>query len=361
MHKALKISFILTFAFVLGFQLKATEAEGTEKHEQAETFVVRDFIMEHVGDAYIWHITKWNDHEVVVPLPVIVYSSTGWHVFMASELMHGQTYQGLYIAEEGDYKGKVVEKNAAGEEVRPFDISITKNAFTLIFSGTLLILIIMLVVKSYKKNGFTVKNKFVLFMEMFIMMINDDVIKPCVGKDYRKYAPYLLTVFFFVFINNVMGLIPIFPFGANLTGNIAFTFTLAMITFIIVNISGTKEYWREIFWPDVPLLLKFPLPFFPILEVIGVFTKPFALMIRLLANMIAGHSIILGLISIIFITVSFGKATNISLTFVSMLLSIFISFVEVLVAFIQAYIFTLLSAVYIGLAKIEPHNKEMKH
>lgn len=154
-----------------------------------------------------------------------------------------------------------------------------------------------------------------------------------------------------------MGIIPIFPFGANLTGNIAFTLTLSIITFIIVNVSGTREYWKEIFWPDVPVAMKFPIPFFPVLELIGVFTKPFALMIRLLANMTAGHSIILGLISIIFVTVKMGTATNISLSAVSIFLSIFISFIELLVAFIQAYIFTLLSAVYIGLAKVESHHK----
>lgn len=336
----------------------AENPDNTKKVADEKAFNVRDFILEHVGDAYIWHITKWGEHDLYVPLPVIVMSkNTGWHVFMSSKLVDGAMYDNFYISEEGNYKGKIVEQCSDGVVVRPLDISITKNAFTLIFSGLLLIIIIMSVAAYYKKNGFWVKNKFVSFMEMFIMMINDDVIKPCVGKDYRKYAPYLLTLFFFIFINNMMGVIPIFPFGANLSGNIAFTLTLAIITFVIVSVSGTKEYWKEIFWPDVPLLMKFPVPFFPLLELISVFTKPFALMIRLLANMIAGHSITLGLISIIFVSVSLGHVANSSLTLVSILLSIFISFVELLVAFLQAYIFTLLSAIYIGLAKIEPHHK----
>ena len=188
------------------------------------------------------------------------------------------------------------------------------------------------------------------------MNINDDVIKPCIGKDYRKFSPYLLTVFFFIFLNNLMGIIPIFPGGANVTGNIAITFTLAICTFLIVNIFGTKEYWKEIFWPDVPVWLKVPLPLMPAIELVGVFTKPFALMIRLFANMLAGHSIILGLTCLVFVTVSLGPAMNASMTVVSVLFTVFINLVEVLVAYIQAYVFVLLSAVFIGLARVEPHH-----
>jgi F-type H+-transporting ATPase subunit a len=195
---------------------------------------------------------------------------------------------------------------------------------------------------------------------LFIMNINDEVIKPGIGKDYKRYAPYLLTVFFFVFINNLMGLIPIFPGGANVTGNIAITFVLAIITFIIVNLSGSKEYWKDIFWPEVPLWLKAPVPIMPVIEIVGVFTKPFALMIRLFANMIAGHSIVLGLTCLIFVTVSMGQAMNTSMTIVSVIMTLFINIVELLVAYIQAYIFTMLSAVFIGLARIEPHHAPEK-
>jgi F-type H+-transporting ATPase subunit a len=193
-------------------------------------------------------------------------------------------------------------------------------------------------------------------MEMFIMNINDDVIKPCVGKDYKKFAPYLLTVFFFIFLNNLLGLIPFFPGGANVTGNIAVTFVLAVCTFLIVNIFGTKEYWREIFWPEVPLWLKVPIPLMPAIELVGVFTKPFALMIRLFANILAGHSIVLGLTCLVFVTVKLGVGMNASMSIVSVLFSVFISLVELLVAYIQAYVFTMLSAVFIGLARVEPHH-----
>lgn len=340
-----------------GFGVTPAFAQSQPASTDTKEFNVRDLILGHVGDAYIWHITRIGQHDLYIPLPVIVKGSTGWHVFMSSKLVDGKKYEGFYISDTEDNSGKIVELDASGKEVRPWDISITRNVFTLFFSGIILIVLILYVAGSYKKNGFNVKNKLVCFMEMFIVMMNDDVIKPCVGKDYKKYAPYLLTLFFFILLNNLMGLIPIFPFGANLTGNIAFTFALSLITFIIVNVSGTKEYWKDIFWPDVPLPMKFPVPFFPVLELISVFTKPFALMIRLLANMVAEHSIILGLISIIFVTVSMGHAANASLSVVSVLLTVFIMFVELLVAFIQAYIFTLLSAVYIGLAKVEPHKK----
>ena len=231
-----------------------------------------------------------------------------------------------------------------------------KVTFSLLLSSAILIFVIMFVAKSYDKDKHESKGGFVGFMEMFIMNINDDVIKPCIGKDYKRFAPYLLTVFFFVFINNLMGLIPIFPGGANVTGNIAITFVLAISTFLIVNIFGSSEYWREIFWPEVPLWLKAPIPLMPVIEIVGVITKPFALMIRLFANMIAGHSIVLGLTCLIFVTVSMGQAMNTSMTIVSVLLSIFINVVELLVAYIQAYIFTMLSAVFIGLARVEPHH-----
>ena len=189
-------------------------------------------------------------------------------------------------------------------------------------------------------------------VEMLIEFVNDGVIKDNIGKGYRPYAPYLLTVFFFVLINNLMGLIPIFPGGANVTGNIAITLVLALSTFFIVNFSGTKHYWKEIVWPDTPVFLKVPIPIMPFVEIFGVFTKPFSLMIRLFANIMAGHTIILGLTCLIFVTVSLGSAINVSMTVVSVLFSVFMSFVELLVACIQAYIFTMLSAIYIGQAKV---------
>ena len=188
---------------------------------------------------------------------------------------------------------------------------------------------------------------------MFIMMVENDVIKACIGKEYKRYSPYLLTAFFFIFVNNIMGIIPIFPGGANVTGNIAVTFVLALCTFITVNVFGNKEYWKEILWPEVPTWLKFPVPIMPAIELFGIFTKPFALMIRLFANIMAGHSAILALTSIIFVTVSMGVVVNSLMTGVSFLFIIFMDCMEILVAFIQAYVFTMLSSVFIGLSRQE--------
>lgn len=356
LHKILLFVFLAVFIPVAGSYANEPKIEQEGQKEEKE-LNVREFILEHVSDSYVWHITKIGEHEIGIPLPVILYSqTTGWHVFMSSVFHENPVYEGFYIASEGKYKGKIVETGMGGEEVRPFDISITKNVFSLLFSSILLIIVIMSVSRSYKKDPLEPRTGFVGFMEMFIMNINDDVIKPCIGKDYKRYAPYLLTVFFFVFTNNVLGLIPLFPGGANVTGNIAITFVLAAITFLIVNISGTKEYWKEILWPDVPLWLKVP-PLLPIIEVVGLFTKPFALMIRLFANILAGHSIVLGLTCLVFITVKLGPSMNASMTVVSVFFSVFIGFVELLVAYIQAYIFTMLSAVFIGLARVEPHHK----
>ncbi len=336
---------------------------SNENHEVAETkeFDVRGAILEHLADAYEWHIITIGQKHVSIPLPVIVRSQeNGWMVFLSSKFHHGHDeYKGFYIAQEGKYQGKIVEKSAEGEEIRPVDISITKNAFSLLFNSAILISLILYVARWYKKKNqnqdYKAPKGFIALMEWFIMNINDDLIKPCVGKDYKKFSPYLLTVFFFIFFNNLMGLIPIFPEGANVTGNIAVTLVLALFTFFIVNFYGTKAYWKEIFWPEVPTWLKAPVPIMPAIEVVGMFTKPFALMIRLFANILAGHSILLGLIFLIFVTVKLGPALNSTMTVVSILLSVFITFVELLVAYIQAYVFTMLSAVFIGLSRVEHH------
>jgi F-type H+-transporting ATPase subunit a len=293
---------------------------------------------------------------ITIPLPVIVYSSnSGWHTFLSSRLEeNGGTYEGFSIAPSGSkYEGKIVEYNEAGEQVRPWDISITKVTLSLLMNSVLLLVIVLSVAHWYRKReeGALAPGGFVGFMEMFIMMIHDDVIKSCVGPNYKKFAPYLLTAFFFIFINNLMGLIPFFPGGANVTGNIAITMVLAICTFLAVNIFGTKHYWKDIFWPDVPWWLKVPIPMMPFIEFFGVFTKPFALMIRLFANMLSGHMAMLVLTCLIFISASMGPALNGTLTVASVLFNIFMNALELLVAFIQAYVFTMLSAVFIGLAQ----------
>lgn len=340
----------------------ATNIFANSSHEDATQDAelnVTEMILEHVGDAYDWHIATVGEHPVSIPLPVIVRGTDGWNVFLSSRFEHGHAeYQGFYIAREGKFKGKIVTRNAAGEEMRPLDFSLTKNAVSLLISSILLIIIILSCARWYKKRKAEDASPrgFVALVEMLAMSIVNDVVKPCIGKTYLRYAPYLLTVFFFIFFNNLMGIIPIFPGGANVTGNIAVTSVLAIFTFIVVNSFGTKEYWKEIFWPEVPLLLKVPVPIMPAIELVGVFTKPFALMIRLFANILAGHSIVLGLTSVIFITVKFGAAMNMGMSALSIVMTIFIDFVELLVAFIQAYVFTLLSAVFIGLSQVEAHH-----
>lgn len=331
--------------------------ENTAADEELD---IKSMILEHLADSYEWHIVSGNGKHVSIPLPVIVHSKqSGWNVFMSSKFRQGEAvHNGFYISHSKKYNGKIVEQNTSGAEVRPLDLSITKNALSLLLSSTLLIFLVMGVARTMKKEPLKGRKGFAGIMEMLILSVNNDVIKPAIGKDYERYSPYLLTVFFFIFINNLLGLIPIFPGGANVTGNIAVTFVLAICTFLVVNFTGTKEYYKEIFWPDVPLWLKVPLPLMPIIELVGVFTKPFALMIRLFANIMAGHSIVLGLTGLIFVTVSLGTAINTSMTALSVIFTIFIYFVELLVAFIQAYVFTMLSAVFIGLARIEPHKKK---
>ena len=189
------------------------------------------------------------------------------------------------------------------------------------------------------------------------MYVVDEIIKPGVGKGYEKYTPYLLTCFFFIFTCNVMGLIPFPPGSGNVTGNIAVTFFLALCTFIIVQFSGNKHYWKDIFWPEVPTWLKAPIPIIPVIEFVGIFTKPFALMIRLFANMMAGHAIAVAITCIIFLGASQAIAVQLSMSFLSVIMSIFMMCLECLVCFIQAMVFTMLSAVFIGLAKVEPEHE----
>jgi F-type H+-transporting ATPase subunit a len=341
--------------------------DAQNSHEApAEELDVNAMILEHVGDAYDWHITSFNHTHISIPLPVIVKSEEGgWHLFSSARFHHGhESYHGFSIAQDGDYKGKIVETLANGEIVRPWDFSLTKNAVALLMSSIILIILVLSCAGWYKKRlGKPEESSpkgFVAFMELLIMSLVDDVIKPCIGKNYARYTPYLLTVFFFIIINNLIGLIPVFPGGANVTGNIAITFTLAVFTFVIVNVFGTKEYWKEIFWPDVPVWLKIP-PIIPVIELIGIFTKPFALMVRLFANILAGHSIVLGLVSIVFLTVSMGTLGNTLMSAFSVVMTVFIDFIELLVAYVQAYVFTMLSAVFIGLAQIEPHHKAVEN
>ena len=272
------------------------------------------------------------------------------------------TYNGFYISQSGKYKGKIVERDASNNEVRPIDISITKNVAGLMINAAIVIFLILGCSRWYRKHDVLKEAPGGLagIIEPVVTFINDDVIKGSIpGEHSAKYAPYLLTVFFFILVNNLMGIIPVFPGGANTTGNIAVTLVLALCTFVAVNFFANRHYWKDIFWPEVPWWLKVPVPLIPVTELLGIFTKPFALMIRLFANIMAGHAVILSFVSIIFITVKMGPAINGTMTFISVFFGIFMDFLELLVAFIQAYVFTMLSAVFIGLAH-EGENKKTK-
>ena len=343
---------------LLMLALVCPEISGRADNDAAE-IDVGEILFGHISDSYGWHITDWNGSHVSIPLPCIVRSSTGWHVFMSSKLEHGHEYEGLFIAEEGRYEDKIVERGTGGELVRPFDISITKNVASLMFTAVLLIIIVLSTARWYRKHDTAQEGApggFAGLMELMIMMVNDEIIKPSVGeKHYRKYAPYLLTAFFFIFLCNLLGLVPFFPGGANVTGNIAVTMMMALFTFIAINVFADKHYWKEIFWPDVPLFLKFPIPIMQTIELFGVISKPFSLMVRLFANIMAGHMMVLGLVSVIFVTVKLGPVINGSMTVIAMVFGLVINCLELLVAFIQAYVFTMLSAVFIGMAHQEEH------
>jgi len=323
---------------------------------QKERPDVKELIFSHIGDSYTWHITTIGHTHIAIPLLVIVRSpETGFHVFSAAKLHGEHPYKGFFIAQEGKYAGKVVINDRTGTIVRPLDFSVTKNVLALFISAIIVLSIVLSVARWYKKHPMEAPGGFVGTLEVVVEFLLNDVIKSNVGPEYKRFQSYLMTAFFFILINNLLGLVPIFPGGANVTGNIAVTFVLAMFTMVIVNFSGTKAYWKEVFWPDVPVFLKLPVPLMPIVEIFGVISKPFSLMIRLFANVMAGHTIMLSLVSLIFFTVSMGTAINAAMTTFSVFLSVFMFMVELLVSFLQAYIFTVLSSVYIGLARVKHH------
>ena len=319
----------------------------------------------HIKDSYEWHITDFGGHPVIIHLPVIVKSSTGWHVFCSSKFSEEKDAKGnrvgpygLFISGSQANENKICE-NINGQEIRPFDISITKTVVVLIINSILLLICILVPARwcrKHKPNDPAPKG-FVGLMNMFVMYIYDEVIKPTLDKEADKYAPYLLTCFFFIFVSNIMGIVPFPPGGGNVTGNITITLFLALCTFIIPNVTGTRAYWKEILWPEVPLWLKVPVPLMPFIEFFSIFTKPLALMIRLFANMMAGHAVALSLACIIFIMFGINAAAGASMTFVSVLMSIFMMLLEILVCFIQALVFTMLSTVFISLSHVHEHVK----
>ena len=324
---------------------------ANEQKEDGEALNIPELVLEHLADAYEWHITTIGDKHIGFDLPIIIRSSqTGEWVFCTAHTLP----EGFFFNEEAH--GKIYERMADGTAVRPLDLSITRNVLQIWIVVAVLLVVFLCCARWYKKHDKTDKapGGFIGAMEMLVMMINDDVIKSSIGeKHYKKYAPYLLTVFFFIFFTNLLGLLPIFPGGSNVTGNINITFFLAVCTFLAVNLFGNREYWKDIFWPDVPVFLKAPIPIMPAIELFGVFTKPFALMIRLFANMMAGHAMILAFTCVIFLGWTLGPAMGTGLHLFSAIMLLFMNTLELLVAFVQAYVFTMLSAVFIGLAHKE--------
>jgi F-type H+-transporting ATPase subunit a len=325
---------ILTLAFRPSFsQDQAIDESHSEAHA-TEPFNASEVILHHVMDDHVWHF--WDGHYGTLYLPVIVYTpARGLDVFSSHRFYddHHQMveYNGYKLAHNHVYDV------ATGKQV--LDLSITKNVAMLLINAGLLMAILLAVARGYKRNAGRAPNGVQSFFEPIIIFVRDEIVKPNIGHDYEKYLPYLLTLFFFILFGNLLGLLP----GAgNLTGNIAVTATLAFFTFVITNVKGNKGYWSHIFWtPGVPLPLRIVI--LPV-ELIGILTKPFSLTIRLFVAITAGHIVLLSLISLAFIFQS------VTVGFVSSLIVLFINLIELLVAGIQAYVFTLFSSLYIGMA-----------
>ncbi len=334
-------------------------ASKEDSNQEEKPFNTKELIFHHITDSHGFHVAG----DFSIPLPVILWTENGLVTFMSSEFHHdieGKTIvekKGLNFvnAHEKIYQlneaATAVEFDAEGHPenaARPLDLSITKNVFSMLLSLIVLFLVFVAAARSYKKSGSNMPSGIGKFMEPIIMFIRDEVAIPNIGEHkYHKYMPFLLTLFFFIWLNNIFGLIPFFPFSSNLSGNISFTLTLAVITFFITLFSSKKHYWSHMLWmPGVPVYMKL---FLAPIELLGMFIKPIALMIRLFANITAGHVIVLSLISLIFIldTVWVSPA--------SVLFTVFLSVIEVLVVAIQAYIFTMLSALYFGQALEHEH------
>ncbi len=356
----------------------AQDQHGETKQPKKRSFDANEVIFGHVLDAHEFHFFSYKDgdgkeHAAIIPLPVILYSpQKGFSIFMSSKFHHGEeAYKGYSILTDEKiqklklnpkkyHAGQVVGTNDSGDmdtSIEVYDFSLTRNVVQMIFALALLVWIMLSIAKKYKKgDGVNSAPKGTQsLLEPVINFVKDEVAKPNLGPKYQKYLPYLLTVFFFILINNLVGLI---PGTANVTGNIAFTMVLAVISFIVILFSSNKHYWGHIINPPVPIGVK---PILIPVEILGIFTKPFALMIRLFANMIAGHIIIICLVSLIFIFGAMSKAIGWGFSPLSIAFVIFIYFIELLVAFLQAYIFTNLTAVFVGQAFEGGHDDTDHH
>lgn len=412
-------SFILILMVLATFCLPVhTFASGNEEEGQVN---VKEIIFHHLGDGYGWEVPFSHVYRIPLPV-IVRAEDGKWISFSSHKLMEyvtiknektgkeeliaeprivtiekdGKTYQ-FVLAHVSKHKNKVVQifplsaeeeaklkldaknnpeiqgdidkaeaiigghvgfKEKYYREYKPHDISITKNVLALLIAAVIVTAMVMSVVWFYRRKGMKAPRKGVGFMEMLIDFIYTGVIKSTLHDRAKKYAPFLLTCFFFILVMNLVGLIVIFPGGANLTGNIAITLVLAVMVFVVTNIMGSKHYWKEIFWPDVPLFLKFPIPIMQFIEIFGIFTKPAALCVRLFANMMGGHMIVITLTLLIFIFAAFGAIAAGGSVFISVMFSIFMLCLDVLVSFIQAYVFTLLATIFISMSTDKGHGHE---
>lgn len=385
-----RLKSLLVAAFSVFFVVSSLPVLAQDEHDKQEQpadqhgevkkpklFDANEVIFGHIMDAHEFHFLSYGPKEhpkhVTIPLPVILYSpQRGLTTFMSSKFHHGhESYKGYVVLTEHNraelkldpkkyFIGSIVPVTEAGEfdpTVKVYDISLTRNVVQMILALAVLVWIMLAVAKRYKKGeGVTsAPNGMQNTIETVVNFVKDEVAKPNLGHKYPKYLPLLLTIFFFILINNIFGLI---PGSANVTGNIAFTLVLSVVSFVVIMFSSNGHYWKHIFWPPVPHGVKVIL--IPV-EILGVFTKPFALMIRLFANMVAGHILIICLISLIFILGALNQYVGFGFAPLSIAFTVFIYFIEILVAFLQAFIFTNLTAVFIGQAFEGEHHAEEAH
>ena len=357
--------FVFCSAFASGAAPKS-ESESDNHGAVSSEAEISEYILHHIKDAHDFHLFSYNDAEghrkhIGFPLPVIVYSSKGLRTFMSSEFHHDDSghhvvesdgvslvkyHEKIYELNEGVHAVEFDETHHPTNAHAILDLSITKSVFGFLLVSLLMLFAFGRLAKQYKKQA--VPTGFGRVLEPLILYVRDEIARPNIGeKHYRRFTGFLMTVFFFIWTSNLLGLTPL---GFNITGQLAVTFTLALFTYLITQFSGTKDYWKHIFWmPGVPVLMKIILA--PI-ELLGTLTKPFSLMIRLFANISAGHIVVMSLISIAIIMKSTLGAAG--ATLLSLALSFFLTLIELLVAFLQAYIFTMLSALFIGMA-VEEH------